>query len=160
MTPHDILSTLIGVLLAIVISVTATHSPRNTTHPTAEHYHYCEKTEVINQASNGSPLIDDCLQITKNIDEDEWARKWWSCGQHAIVSAGSCVFGIETVPNNICYPFTTLEIGNGDIIDFIEASIERFGWEGRVGTMGYSRCHNVGRWRDDYLKVKWGVYHS
>ncbi|KAM7203177.1 putative necrosis-inducing factor domain containing protein, partial [Naviculisporaceae sp. PSN 640] len=164
----------------LTITLSASSSPNGTNHTnstnsTTHHpgngagngtlWYYCDGGPTINATSAGSPLIRDCRALIADIETHEWSYKWISCSQHALVSNGTCVFGIETVPDNICLPFTTLETGNGDIVEWIRDSIARWGEldkgeEGRVGSWGESRCHNIGWWRDDYMRVKWGLYHS
>ncbi|KAK4210863.1 putative necrosis-inducing factor-domain-containing protein, partial [Rhypophila decipiens] len=133
-----------------------------------DHYNYCEDGPSISALSAASPLVSDCRTLIDNLSAEvgNFSYKWISCKQHALASYKSCVFGIEHIPANKCFPWTTLETGNGDIIDWIEDSIDMWGGvvgddkQERVGSWGISKCHNIGFRGDDYLPVKWGLYHS
>lgn len=65
-----------------------------------------------------------------------------SGAQHQLVQAGECAFGVQGLvkDGNIGYL-----IGNQDIIDIINESIERFGGSGRVGAKGTMSCKGDGQ---------------
>jgi len=51
---------------------------------------------------------------------------------------------------------TIVKIGNQDIIDAINESINRFTWDGKVGAAGHMKCQE---WIDDHpTPVLWGIY--
>jgi hypothetical protein len=61
-------------------------------------------------------------------------------------------FGVRGTTNR--YYFI---VGNQDIIDLINDSVNRFQWNGLVGSRGDMQCRVVGSGQD---AVSWGLYHT
>lgn len=88
----------------------------------------CGDSTFVNQSSGGSPKVPDCQQLAKNINGGgTWTI--WPTGQHQLAQYGTCAFGAETDAG-------WANIGNQDIIDLINSSIQRFQWNGLVGSKG------------------------
>jgi len=118
-----------------------------------EHFYYCGLSTYENQNSLASPSVSDCLQIATNIDRDgNW--HFTDCSQRQILQYGSCKFGVEGAKESCLH---TLIIGNGDVIRIIKASVDKFQFEGRVGTMGYVDCGATGLVKGT-VSVQWGLY--
>lgn len=118
----------------------------------------CGDSSFINQSSGGSPLISDCQQIAANIH----AGGTWSVYEGAdlsptqIVSYGTCVMDVKgRTPDD-----GTFKIGNQDIIDIINSSIEKFAWNGLVGAMGTTACQGFFGGEDYTSTVDWRLYHT
>ncbi|KAF9054911.1 putative necrosis-inducing factor-domain-containing protein [Panaeolus papilionaceus] len=114
----------------------------------------CGDSTFVNQSSGGSPRVEDCLRIARNIA----GGGTWSValiGHHQLVEYGTCAFGVKA-------PFelgvSNIRIGNQDIIDVINDSVRRFQWNGRVGAKGEMKCQSDpgGIWH----KTDWGIYHN
>lgn len=50
-------------------------------------------------------------------------------------------------------------IGNQDIIDLINSSIEKFQWEGKVGAAGVMGCQSLTGLVGG-VDMRWGIYHT
>lgn len=101
----------------------------------------CGLSTFENHSSSASPKAEDCRQITRNI-----AREGsWNVGpfhDRTVVAYASCQFTISaTIWTNI---------GNEDIIDIINDSIDKFQWEGKVGARGEMECGGN--------QIIWGIH--
>ncbi|KAK8920778.1 hypothetical protein VCV18_008081 [Metarhizium anisopliae] len=67
---------------------------------------------------------------------------------------GTCALGVE-----VLRPFGTLStrIGNQDIIDLINESINRFQWQDKVDAAGNIMCQTESSTQN---RVAWGLYHT
>ncbi|KAL4725816.1 hypothetical protein ACLX1H_006490 [Fusarium chlamydosporum] len=96
----------------------------------------CGDSTFENKSSGGSPKVDDCRQIARNIA----GGGKWTVGaggeHHQLVQYGTCAFGAQGAGSNMNSAF----IGNTDIIDLINDSIKRFEWNGLVGASGVMGC--------------------
>ena len=107
----------------------------------------CGDSSFINQSSGGSPLISDCQMIQRNIAGGGTWTTNAIVGQRQLVQYGTCAFGV-TVRSG------TANVGNQDIIDIINTSIQMFSYEGRVGSKGTMPCQGpLGG-----TTVDWGLY--
>ncbi|KAF4436166.1 hypothetical protein F53441_13310 [Fusarium austroafricanum] len=115
-------------------------------------YDMCGDSTFDNHSTGGSPLVKDCQKITRNIAGD---GRWDLTVRHRqVVQYGTCAFGAEIVGQ-----LTAGYIGNTDIIDLINDSINKFQWEGKVGAAGEMSCKSLsGRFSD--ARVRWGIYHT
>jgi hypothetical protein len=132
----------------------------------------CSDSTFINQSSGGSPTIGDCQTIARNIagklsfshevpkhsDSLDIGGGTWTVGlggeHHQLVQAGTCAFGINGDSSaNAAY------IGNQDIIDLINTSIQRFSWEGKVGAKGHMSCQSL-QGLIGGGSLTWGLYHT
>ncbi|KAK2874968.1 hypothetical protein FQN49_001901 [Arthroderma sp. PD_2] len=108
----------------------------------------CYESTFVNQGSGASPLVSDCQIITKNIA----GGGTWTIGKGPtqLVQFGTCAFNAGSESG-------WSKIGNSDIIDLINGSIQKFQRDGKVGSKGRMTCQNVGlgvNW------VNWGLYHT
>lgn len=107
----------------------------------------CGDSTFVNQSSGGSPKISDCQQIAANIaGGGSWTIL--TSDQHQLVQYGTCAFGVTTEDL-----LPALSIGNQDIIDLINSSIQKFSWNGLVGARGQMACRQG-------QVVFWGLYHT
>lgn len=107
----------------------------------------CGHSDFENKTSPGSPWINDCLQLAWNIrGNGDWALN--AFGWRVIASYGTCAFGGQATG----YDLTNVRIGNEDVIDLINSSIQLFAWDGKVGSRGRTTC---GR-----NSIEWGVHHT
>ncbi|GFF22633.1 hypothetical protein IFM61606_08574 [Aspergillus udagawae] len=112
----------------------------------------CGDSTFINQSSGGSPRVDDCLQIARNIaGGGTWTFEGFGV-QHQLLQYGTCAFGVTQGSR------VTVKIGNQDIIDLINDSISRFQWYGLVGSKGTMNCQVSGYIGQE--SVSWGIYHT
>jgi hypothetical protein len=115
----------------------------------------CGDSTFINQSSGGSPNIGDCQGIAKNIA----GGGTWTVGaggeQHQLVQLGTCAFGARGAGStaNAAY------IGNQDIIDLINSSIQKFSWNGKVGAKGVMNCQSL-KGTFESVDMEWGLYHT
>ncbi|GFF25316.1 hypothetical protein IFM46972_01364 [Aspergillus udagawae] len=99
----------------------------------------CGYSTFVNQSSGGSPRVDDCLQIARNIaGGGTWVVSAVAGVHHQLLQYGTCAFGVEHDPDFADGPI--YKIGNQDIIDLINDSVNRFQWFGLVGAKGEMDC--------------------
>ena len=116
---------------------------------------HCGASTFENRGSDASPLVDDCKQIIRNIEED--ASTDWThaiVGYREILKHGSCRFGIERTGGT--GGAVQFRVGGQDVIDVIKESIERFGGGDRVGAKGVMSCS--GTTASTHVDVEWGIY--
>ena len=114
----------------------------------------CGDSTFENQSSGASPLVEDCLQIIRNIEGDgstEWTTQVVGKNQREIAKSGSCHFGVEATKVNGNGNF---RVGGQDVIDIINEAIAQFGGDGRVGAKGDMQCNGLVKQQ----AVKWGSY--
>jgi hypothetical protein len=113
----------------------------------------CESSSFIDQTSDGSPSVEDCMGIVKNIQgtQGEWEVENAIGAEHQLVQFGSCAFGIMGLNKKGNIDF---HIGAQDIVDIITTSISMFGGSGKVGAKGDMDCRGTVNSQD----VEWGLY--
>ncbi|KAF9037159.1 putative necrosis-inducing factor-domain-containing protein, partial [Panaeolus papilionaceus] len=115
----------------------------------------CDDSTFINQSSGGSPRVDDCLQITRNVDPNR-VYTLPIDSYFEIESFGTCAIGGFSA---FVRPMSNVKIGGQDVIDIITDSVRRFQWNGLVGAKGDMRCQmnpDLYHWSQ---RVDWGIYH-
>jgi hypothetical protein len=113
----------------------------------------CGESSFIGQTSAASPRVDDCLQIVTNIaGGGRWEVENFLGQQHQLVEWGTCAFGVQA--NHVGSPF--FYVGNEDIIDVINTSIQKFSWNGLVGAKGFMWCNPLTL----SPGTDWGLYHT
>lgn len=108
----------------------------------------------MDQTSDASPSIEDCLQIIRNIQYDgdtQWDHTVVGHNQREVAKYGSCAFGIEASKTKGNVKFW---VGGQDVIDLINSSIENYGKNGRVGAKGDMLCNG----NLQSQEVTWGLY--
>ncbi|KAF9054896.1 putative necrosis-inducing factor-domain-containing protein, partial [Panaeolus papilionaceus] len=117
----------------------------------------CGDSSFINQTSGGSPTVADCRQLAANIAGDgTWTVELLE--HHQLAQYGTCAFGVQSY-----YHFNTFayRVGNSDIIDLINDSINRFQLNGLVGSKGSMPCQSDPfGWAGYTATVNWGLYHT
>lgn len=117
----------------------------------------CGDSSFENQTTGGSPAVEDCLQIAANIaGGGTWEVEDIAFDQHQLVQYKTCALGVTGVATEGAGAFL---IGNQDIIDLINSSIDQFQWNGLVGAKGYMTCIEGGA-QNIQVGVEWGVYHT
>ncbi|KAB5522863.1 putative necrosis-inducing factor-domain-containing protein [Coniochaeta sp. 2T2.1] len=122
-------------------------------------YSACGPSTFEDTTSSTSPLASDCLVIAKNVRlGGKWNVESVTGNQHQLVQFGTCAFGVE--PKDKKGGF--FEIGNLDIIDIINDSVNKFAEShgGKVNAAGETDCHGSLAAGGDRHKVKWGIYHT
>ncbi|KAF9769179.1 hypothetical protein IL306_013420 [Fusarium sp. DS 682] len=115
----------------------------------------CGDSTFENHSSAGSPLVKDCQQIARNIA----GGGTWTVGaggeHHQLLQYGTCAFGAQGAEGNMNAAY----IGNQDIIDLINTSIDKFKWKGKVGAAGVMGCQSL-QGLVGGVKMRWGIYHD
>ncbi|KAF7967881.1 hypothetical protein HWV62_32820 [Athelia sp. TMB] len=94
----------------------------------------CGDSSFVGETSGGSPLISDCQIIQKNIaGGGTWTTS--AGAQRQLVQFGTCAFGITVISDGAAI------VGNQDIIDLINSSIQLFGSGRRVAAKGAMPCN-------------------
>lgn len=114
---------------------------------------HCGKTTFVDQTSDASPTVSDCMQIVKNIanTDGKWEVENAIGSQHQIVQHGSCAFGVQGLVKNGNVDY---QVGAQDIVDIITDSVRQFGGSGKVGAKGEMSCDGTVKGQ----KVEWGFY--
>ena len=113
---------------------------------------FCGTTEVIDQTSDASPSVEDCMGIIKNFAGTS-GNYTTLVGRHeTIASNGKCKFGVYSKAGQ---PNLTYFVGNQDIVDIIKESVKKFGGSGKVGTKGDFKCRGTGAGTNN---VGWGLF--
>ncbi|KAJ4361764.1 hypothetical protein N0V83_010704 [Neocucurbitaria cava] len=105
----------------------------------------CGDSTFENQSSGGSPKVSDCQQITRNI---AGGGTW-----RTLVTYGTCALGVQSFDSA---SGTWYNVGNQDIIDVINTSIQKFTFNGLVGAKGNMHCQGD----RNGLSVDWAIYHT
>jgi hypothetical protein len=112
----------------------------------------CGDSSFTDESSSASPAVADCLQIAENIaGGGTWTV--FPPFQHQLVQYGTCAFGVTALGAGFA------NIGNQDIIDLINSSVQMFSWFGLVGSKGTMPCQPEG-FNDQEMNVNWGIYHT
>lgn len=109
----------------------------------------CGDSTFVDESSPASPLISDCQHLASNIA----GGGTWTIGeddQRTLATYGTCAFGVEVESGFVGY------VGNQDIIDLINSSIEMFAWGALVGAKGEMSCQGPG----GGSITDWGLYHT
>ncbi|KAM5441402.1 hypothetical protein MferCBS31731_003473 [Microsporum ferrugineum] len=135
-----------AIALSVLASVTSA-APLNTS---------TSAPQTLNKANNyfgGLPLVADCRKIVSDIaGGGTWTVQPYA--QHQLVQFGTCAFGVRTGLEGAWH---AIKVGNSDISDLINASINRFQWYGKVGAEGDMSCEKV---TTGEQRVRWGIYHT
>lgn len=115
---------------------------------------YCttSKTTYIEETTSGSPVIDDCLVIVKNIEgtSGSWIKPIER--QYGILNFGTCTFGIEGKgrKGNV-----DEYIGAQDVVDIIRYTSKHWGHgTGKMQGKGVMQCDgNIKK-----QEVHWAIY--
>ncbi|CAK7236302.1 hypothetical protein SEUCBS140593_009574 [Sporothrix eucalyptigena] len=114
----------------------------------------CGVSTFVDQTSDASPLVSDCMQIVANIQgtNGEWEVENVAADQHQIVQSGSCKFGVQG--NGGGNP--GFHVGAQDIVDIITSSIADYASSsGKVGAKGVMPCNGF---TSGSVTVTWGLY--
>jgi hypothetical protein len=115
----------------------------------------CGDSSFVNQSSGGSPTVGDCLQIAANIGGGgSWEVENAAQSFHQLVQYGSCAFGVQGHSGSS----PGFNVGNQDIIDLIHSSVDKFAWNGLVGSKGDMPCQGI--YANDNVGVSWGLFHT
>lgn len=115
----------------------------------------CGDSNFWNYTSDASPLITDCQRIVSNIagggSWTSWTGEW-----RQLVSYGTCRVSINVpgVGQSILF-----RVGNQDIMDIINMSIQKFGENGKVGAEGDMNCQ-ADMFLPSVLDTEWVLYHT
>lgn len=107
----------------------------------------------MDETSGASPLVEDCLQIVKELQED--STKAWDVllfGHHTLKKSGACAFGAEArhLPDGNQHFW----LGGQDMIDLIRSAANKFGDGKRMGGKGNMDCDG-----DNMVEqVQWSIY--
>ena len=114
---------------------------------------FCSKSTFVDETSGASPLVEDCLQLAKNIEEDStkaWDVLLW--GHETLDKHGTCAIGAEArhaADGNQHFWF-----GGQDAIDILRDAANNFGDGKRMGGKGNLDCDG-----DNMVEqVRWGIY--
>ena len=117
----------------------------------------CGASTFLNQGSDGSPLVADCKTINRNIAGGGTFEV--GCGEGQLVKAkfGTCQWAAKCTPQGLNNAF----IGNQDIIDTINSSIQKFGARSppKVGSKGVMNCQSI-QGGGLSQKITWYLYHT
>ncbi|KAB5522068.1 putative necrosis-inducing factor-domain-containing protein [Coniochaeta sp. 2T2.1] len=122
-------------------------------------YSACGPSTFEDATSSTSPLASDCLIIAKNVRlGGKWNVESVTGNQHQLVQFGTCAFGVEPKDRKGGY----FEIGNLDIIDIIQDSVNKFADKhgGKVNSAGETDCKGSLAATGSSYKVRWGIYHT
>ncbi|PGH10805.1 hypothetical protein AJ79_05278 [Helicocarpus griseus UAMH5409] len=115
---------------------------------------HCGDSKFVDQTSDASPKVEDCLAIMRNIEGDggsDWTTQVIGKSQCRIVRAGSCNFGVEATKVNGNVNF---KVGGkmSSILSMIQ--LRCLVKAGSLEHKGDMQCHgNVKK-----QPVKWGIY--
>lgn len=118
-------------------------------------YDYCGDSTIENQTSDASPLVGDCKEMVRMLEDRELPTRWPHVGplekQQAICVHKSCKFGVtgKGIHGNVDF-----KVGAQDVIDLVRDSISKFGGGGRVGSKGTMNCKGNIKGQT----VDWGLY--
>ena len=113
----------------------------------------CGDSSFIKQSTGGSPLVSDCRQIIRNVGGSGiWPVA--AGAQRKLLQYGTYALGAQLSNTaNIAY------VGNHDVIDLIDTSIDKFSWNGKVGATGTMDCQPASGLAGS-SRVDWGVSHT
>ena len=115
----------------------------------------CGDSTFVDQISEASPTVSDCMQLVKNIAGKDFNHEVENAigSHHQLDQYGSCAFGVQAIGKTGNVDFL---IGNKDMVDIITESVKRFGGSGKVGAMGEVSCEGTTKGQ----VVEWGIYHD
>ncbi|KAB5583322.1 putative necrosis-inducing factor-domain-containing protein [Coniochaeta sp. 2T2.1] len=118
----------------------------------------CGPSSFQNQRDNASPSIDDCLRMTADMAN---AGYWevMSTGRFVhVANSGTCVFSVtaKVIDRGLDEFFF---VGNQDIIDLVNSSVQMFGSRGKVAAQGEMECVSYAG-NDHRTHVQWAIYNS
>ncbi|KAK3392318.1 putative necrosis-inducing factor-domain-containing protein [Sordaria brevicollis] len=119
---------------------------------------WCKGGGYYNATSEGSPWVDDCKIIIQNITPNGGTWHYMTGKQRTLVSHKSCGLGIQSTAG-VPAGLSTL-IGDKDITEWIQKSIERFASkkeQGKVGSYGDAQC-TCEMWHQEEFGMRWGLY--
>ncbi|KAH8904978.1 hypothetical protein BR93DRAFT_759529 [Coniochaeta sp. PMI_546] len=119
----------------------------------------CGSSSFWDRTSDASPFANDCLNIAKSVEKGgKWNVESVTGNQHQLVEWGTCAFGVQPTDHVGGY----FEIGNLDIIDIINTSVDQFAnfHGGKVGSAGYMECGGSLGAHGTSHGVQWGIYHT
>lgn len=115
----------------------------------------CGDSTHMDQNSGASPMVSDCEQMIRNIEGDASTEFTHGItGDREILLYGSCAFGIQRTGGT--GGAVQFKIGDQDVIDAINESVEKFGSSGKVGAKGVMPCD--GTTAGTKVKVEWSIY--
>ncbi|KAK3956166.1 hypothetical protein QBC32DRAFT_251260 [Pseudoneurospora amorphoporcata] len=112
---------------------------------------HCGDSTFEGRTSDASPLVEDCLQIIRNIQGDASTDWTPGIGSTKEIKANGCTFAVVStaVKGSVTY-----KVGGQDLIDIINEAVNRFGGDGKVGAEGDMTCKgNAGP-----QPVHWSIY--
>lgn len=114
---------------------------------------YCGASTFIDQTSDASPSVSDCMVVVNNIKgtDGQWTIQTIGKEQHQIAGHGGCNFGVQATELKGNVDFS---VGAQDIVDIITESIKQFGGGGKVGAKGDMSCNGNIKGQG----VEWGLY--
>ncbi|PKX88871.1 uncharacterized protein P174DRAFT_435592 [Aspergillus novofumigatus IBT 16806] len=97
---------------------------------------HCGDLMFVNQTSNASLSLSDCMQTMKSIQktDGDWEVKNTISNEHQLVQFSSCAFWVQGQGKNSNINFN---ISAQDIINIVLIS---FSWSGKVGAKGVMSC--------------------
>ncbi|KAK5170702.1 uncharacterized protein LTR77_005292 [Saxophila tyrrhenica] len=115
----------------------------------------CGPSTFIDQGSAASPFVDDCYCIGANIGGGGTFEV--GCGEGQLVKAKcrTCAWGARCKPQGL----NGARIGNADIYNTIDTSIDKFASGGKVGSLGQMKCDSA-QGGGHSQNIRWGVYHT
>ncbi|KAF3894541.1 Hce2 domain-containing protein [Trichophyton interdigitale] len=112
----------------------------------------CGDSTFTNGSSPASPLVADCLKIASNIaGGGTWTVQVG--GWHQLVQFGTCALGVR----NAGPGWHAIKVGNQDIVDVINTSVQKFKWFDKVGASGEMPCQIV---TTGWGNTQWSIYHN
>lgn len=110
---------------------------------------FCGASTFVDQGSDASPPISDCLGIVKNIHGGDYNK---GVGvHHKLLTNGKCVFGVY----GGAHGSVTYRIGDQDVIDAINGAVKRFSRsDGKIGAKGVFSCQGDASQEE----VTWGLF--
>ncbi|KAL4789112.1 chitinase [Aspergillus venezuelensis] len=115
----------------------------------------CDDSTFEDETSDASPLVEDCLQIIKNIEEDgstDFTMQVAGMPHRQILQHATCAFGVEATKQDGNVNF---KVGGQDVINIINDAVNKFGGK-KIGAKGEMKCN--GNMHDQ--DVMWGIYHD
>lgn len=113
----------------------------------------CGTSTFVDQTSSASPTVVDCMQLVQNIEGGTGSHEIENAlgEQHQIAQYGSCKFGVQGMGKHGNIAFY---VGDQDIVDIINTSVQKFSWNGLVSAKGMMSCSGDVTGQE----VQWGLY--
>ncbi|KAB5566607.1 putative necrosis-inducing factor-domain-containing protein [Coniochaeta sp. 2T2.1] len=118
----------------------------------------CGPSSFRNQRDNASPSIEDCLRMTANMANAGYWDVMATGRLVHVANSGTCVFSVtaKVIDRGFDEFFF---VGNQDIIDLINSSVQKFGSRGKVAAQGEMECISYAG-NDHRTHVQWAIYNS